>query len=1012
MVSKISLKVACAPLALTVSFTATPAFAQETAEVIESGDAIIVTGTRIRRPDLESAVPVVAITAETIQQSGQTNLTDLLAQTPALFNSETSYDAAGSNARFGGAGVNLLNLRNLGANRTLVLVNGRRHVAGVPGEAAVDINTIPTSLVDRIDTLTGGVSAIYGADGVSGVVNFITKRDFEGLEFTAQNGLSTYGDGSDHLVSVTAGTNFADGRGNIAGSYEFRGKSRISIADRPIGYIGAGRFVQNPDDVKDEFGNDNPDLYDNIFIEDLRYGETHPGGAFALDSSLAAQFIGNGEAYVPGIYLPDTGALESGGSGTPLAYYQGDLQPKTKQHNFNLIGSYELTPSIRAFAEGKYVKSSAYTLSQPTYDLYNYIPADNAFIPQNIRDSIIAGGLSEYGYDDGVVMSRDNFDYGTRAESIKRNLYRGVFGLEGDLTDNAKFEVSYTYGQNDFTFVTSNNRYRDRYFAALDAVDEGLVRDGVANGNIMCRVDVTGQILTNDMLEVLTDDDPRNDVITPDTFTPGANSGCVPLNVFGEGSPSAAALGWMGVDLTHEVSLKQHVANAFVSGDFGKFFELPGGPVQFAFGGEYRKEISDYRPDSIAQTLSNYNDEKSVVMQLALLGAEKGQFDVWEVFGELNVPVLSGARFADRLEFGAAVRVSDYSTIGTTTTWKVDGTYAPIRDIAFRASYSEAVRAPNITELFAPRSGAYSRFSDPCDPARINQGTEYRAANCAAWLGSNFPGFNYGASDQSGSTTPGLVSGNAALNEEKAKTWTAGAVLRPSFIPGLAFSFDWYDIRIEDAINTASLQQTAEFCVDAPTIDNSFCNNITRSSVNGYISNYILRPENVAFFETAGADMTLTYAFQTANLGDFSLRGTVGFLDKFDYLPANGGIVDVDAGETGKPKWVGTGDVTWRKGPVSVNYGLNYVSKQLRFEHDVVAADPDIIAPEYLYHKAAVTHDIRVQFDIDNDSKSFYVGANNFTNEKPSLGSANAPVGYMGRFMYAGVRIKFDKIGF
>src|SRR5690606_13033089 len=213
-------------LALAVSLSATPAVAQEPAEAIESGEAIIVTGTRIRRPDLESAKPIVAIPAQNIQHSGQPNLTDLLAQTPALYNSETNYSAAGSQARMGGTRVNLLNLRNLGANRTLVLVNGRRHIAGVPGEAAVDINTIATSLVERVDILTGGVSAIYGADGVSGVVNFVTKRDFEGLEITGQNGLTNYGDGSDHLLSITGGTNFAGGRGNIAASYEYRGQSR------------------------------------------------------------------------------------------------------------------------------------------------------------------------------------------------------------------------------------------------------------------------------------------------------------------------------------------------------------------------------------------------------------------------------------------------------------------------------------------------------------------------------------------------------------------------------------------------------------------------------------------------------------------------------------------------------------------------------------------------------------------------------------------------------------------
>src|SRR5690606_22800280 len=252
----------------------------------------------------------------------------------------------------------------------------------------------------------------------------------------------------------------------------------------------------------------------------------------------------------------------------------------------------------------------------------------------------------------------------------------------------------YVYGQNDVTFRSENYRLRDRFYAALDAVDEGLIRDGVPNGNIVCRVDITGQILTNNVPEVLNDDDPLNDIITPQTFTAGPGSGCAPLNIFGENVRSQEALNFINVDLVNRVRLKQHVVNGFISGDFGRHFELPGGPIRFALGGEYRKESSDYRPDPIATQSTDYDPTAPVLQDLAILADEVGAFDVWEAFGELNVPVLTGVPFAERLEFGAAIRFSDYSTIGSTTTWKVDGTYSPIRDIAFRASYSEAVRAP------------------------------------------------------------------------------------------------------------------------------------------------------------------------------------------------------------------------------------------------------------------------------------------------------------------------------
>src|SRR5690606_36568107 len=329
-----------------------------------------------------------------------------------------------------------------------------------------------------------------------------------------QNGLSDYGDAGSHLVSVTAGKNFAGGRGNITASYEFRQDDRVAFADRPVGYPGAGRFVRNPDDIPDD-----PDTYDYVFLPDIRYFESSPAGAIAIDDSLGAVFRGDGEPYDLGRFLPQSGFLAQGGDNTPVAAYQGDLQPRTEFHTANLYASYELTPTLRAFLEGKYVRAEAFSISQPSFDFYTYIPADNPFIPSAISNSLAPGNLAGLGYDDGVISSRDNFDIGTRNERNKRDVYRGVLGLAGDLTDYVQFELSYVYGQNDVTFRSENYRLRDRFYAALDAVDEGLIRDGVPNGNIVCRVDITGQILTNNVLEVLNDDDPLNDIITPQTFT-------------------------------------------------------------------------------------------------------------------------------------------------------------------------------------------------------------------------------------------------------------------------------------------------------------------------------------------------------------------------------------------------------------------------------------------------------------------------------------------------------------
>lgn len=973
-----------------------PALAQQPgseAEAVDGvqpvqSDVIVVTGTRIVRPEVQYASPVVAVSEENIVQSGETNVTELLRQTPALFNSENNFDAAGSQSRFGGAGVNLLDLRNLGPQRTLVLVNGRRHIAGVPGEAAVDINTIPLSLIERVDVLTGGVSAIYGADGVSGVVNFVMQQDFEGVDFRAQTGFSEYGDGDSSYLGATVGSNFADDRANITATYEYRYQDRVGYDDRPIGRRGAERLVRNPNDIPDD-----PNIPDNIFLSNLGYSDSSPAGAVVVDPSYVTAFLGSGEPFDAGQFLPESGFLAVGGDNTPIADYQGDLQAETEAHIANLFASYELSPSLRLFAEGKYVTSTAFTIAQPSFDFYNFVSAENPFIPQSIQDAIETDNFGPG--TTGVLLSRDNFDLGRRNEYVDRDLYRTVVGAEGDVSSNARFEVSYVYGRNETTFTSENYRLEDRFFAALDVVTDP------ATGQPVCRVSLTGG-----------DIDPINYGAPAQTFDP-ASGACAPLNLFGEGVTSQESLDFINVDLENEVLLQQHVVNGFISGDFGQYFELPGGPVRFAFGGEYRQEKSEYTPDPIATRTTDFDPNSGVLQDLALLGNESGEFDVVEGFAELNVPVLSDVPFAENLEFGAAVRVSEYSTIGTTTTWKVDGLYSPVRDIIVRGSYSEAVRAPNISELYAPTQGTFSFLTDPCSPLNIDRGTEFRAGNCEALLtglGVDFDSFDFESAVEASASIEGVSQGNENLSEETATTWTAGVVLQPRFVPGFAITLDWYDIRIEDAVNTASLQQTSEFCVDSASLDNAFCNNITRDPETGYIIDYRLRPENVAFFETAGADLTMTYGFDAGRWGSISLNGTVGYLDKLKYLPANAGVVDIDRGEVGAPKWVGTGDVTWNYDLLTLNYGLNYTGKQRRFEFDETAADPDIVAPEYLYFNDVFTHDIRAEVQVDDSPLAVFAGINNFTNEKPDRGSATTPVSFLGRYFFAGIRIRTDVI--
>ena len=987
----------------------TAAYAQEapaqegasTNAATDNEDAsIVVTGSRIARPEADSPNPVISIDSATLQKSGQVNLTDLLVQNPALIGSSTSADAGGSTALFGGVGINLLNLRNLGTDRTLVLVNGRRHIAGISGSAAVDINTIPNALIDRIDVLTGGVSAVYGADGVSGVVNFILKRDFEGIDVRGQSGISSRGDAGNYYGSVTLGKNFADDRGNVALSYEYNRENRVLSNQRKTGISAqACGIVRNPADFPDD-----PNVFDRILTCDLRYADSSTNGAVDTNIDFTPDFQGNGQPYDLGIFLPSSGGLVQGGSSTPTAGYQGDLQPDTEKHNINLLASFEFSSALRFFVEGKYTKSKNFSVAQPSFDFFTTIQADNPFIPTAIRNQIDFGpnGLAQFGLPAGVLVSRDNFDLGIRGESAKRETLRGVIGFDGEISDHARYELSYVYGETKTRFFSTNYRLADRYFAALDAVDQGQYLTGTPNGVIVCRSNLDPSAPDNDPNAFLI-----GAATSPLTFTPGLNSGCQPLNILGEGVASQAALDFINVDLDNRSKVSQHVVNGAISGDFGEFFKLPGGPVGFAIGAEYRKESSDFVPDTYLQ--------QGALADIAPTQPEKGSFDVKEAFAELNVPLLRDMPLAHLLQFGAAIRFSDYSTVGKTTTWKVDGTYAPIRDVTFRGTYSEAVRAPNITELFAPQNGTFSFIDDPCDPTNIGEGSSFRQANCNAVLtalGINLATFSPTTDPQATVSLPGRSGGNPLLGEETAKTWTAGIVLKPRFIPGLVATFDWYDIKLRNAINTATAQDLVDLCVDQPTLDNVFCQDIVRDPTTGYVSDYLVGPANVAEFKTSGADFTVNYGFNAGKAGSFNLRLAGGYLENLSFVSTPGADVDVDTEESFAPKWSGTFDLTWTKDNFYLNYGVNYFSKTRRYTTEQLRANPDLADPKYFFYRAKLEHDIQIGVSTSDDRFTFYGGINNIFDRTPDVASLNYPSSFKGRFLYVGAKFNFDRLPF
>ncbi len=987
--SRARLALASSLLAMTI---ATPAFAQDTpdpapaqtdtataAQDQEPEAEIVVTGSRIARPELSLPNPVQVLSAETIEQSGKVNLTDFLVNSPALLGSQTSILSAGSNLSNAQAvGTNLLDLRNLGTARTLVLVDGRRHVAGAPGLAAVDINTIPTDLVEKVDILTGGASAIYGADGVSGVVNFILKKDFEGLRVRGQTSISQRGDAGDRFLAVTAGKNFADGRGNVTFAYEYNQTDRFSQRDR-LNYGKTGpsyAFVRNLDDPNGP--SDNDGVPDRILYTNLRWADSSPGGAIDLDGDFAPDRTGEGGIYDVGTYLPGS-AFTIGGSSTPRETYYGDYTPYSRRHIANVMAHYEFSPAFELYAEGKYVRSKAYTFAQPTYDFLTELAPDNAYLQQR------------FGADaaNGAVFSRDNFDFGIRRYEMERELFRTVVGAKGEIASNLNYDVSYVFGQSTQESTNRNDRITERYYAALDAVSDGA-------GGITCRINLPGQ--TTIQGNNFGGQPVYNGA--PKTFAPGQ---CVPLNILGAGSPSQAALDFVTVDHSDWARIQQHVVSAALSGNTGSFFNLPGGPIGFAIGAEYRKESSNYIPSDYSLAGALMDDAPKRV--------DKGSFDVKEVFGEINLPILADMAFAKNLSIGGAVRFSDYSTIGRTTTWNVNGSYSPVRDITFRGTYSEAVRAPNIVELFAGGSGSYEFITDPCGIDRVAEGTQYRAANCTAALtalGVNPATFDPGDDFTSpqNSSLLGFQGGNRDLTQETAKTWTAGVVLRPSFVPGFELSADWYDIRLKQAIRYSTAQDIVDLCVDQPDLNNFYCGLIQRSPTNGYVSFFTINPQNVAAYETAGLDVSLNYRFQPFDdVGTFNISLQGNYLNKLKFVPTAGADPEneLESAVYPAPKFSAMFDLTWIKGPVKMNYGINWWSKTRRATPEQAAANPDYYPAGYMWYKEKWEHEFYVAYDV-SDRFNIYAGVNNLLDTKPDVGATAYPISAVGRSFFLGVK--------
>lgn len=918
----------------------------------EASDRIIVTGTRIRLPNLESPVPVVSISGEEFFQTGQVSVGDSLNELPAL---RSTFSQQNSTRFLGTGGLNLLDLRGLGTSRTLVLVNGRRHVSSdVLGDGvAVDVNTIPTDLIERVDLVTGGSSAVYGSDAIAGVVNFILKDDYEGVKVRAQNGISKYGDGNNYFISGIAGKNFADGRGNITVSAEYAKQSEFYAPDRPHTAKASGYLRVDSDPVDAVNGSDgNPD---RIFAEDYRYGWYGLGGTYL--------FYPYNDPY---IFMPDGSLVEQTGEQFPIIAYpvpiflggngsnwregtEYGLMPDMNRFAVNLLAHFEVSPAFVPFVEAKFTRSKALSNNSGSF----FLPASgspreaffttNPYLRPEVADFIRAtygdyydaygnytggDGIPDSDQNWGFFFSRTATDLGPRQEDARRDTYRIVAGARGDLSDHLNYEVSVNYAEHKNRTTIIGNVNLQRYLLAIDAVDEGEYNTGTPNGNIVCRASIDPTHPNVVPYEYPSDEDFAAAQLANDIAL------CMPANLFGQGNLSQAARDYILKDTSSTGKLTQLVFSGYLSGDTGAFFELPGGPVGFAVGAEYRRETLNYQQDPFTNAgLTFYNQIPTF---------DPPSFEVKEVYGEIRLPLLAGVPMAEELTLTGAGRVADYKG-GAGTVYAYNGSiqYAPVRDLTIRANYSRSVRAPTLADLYTPLGTNFSLVNDPCSESFLGEGSPTREANCRA---DGVPeGFDYLYT----SSLEFRSGGNVDLGVETSDSITIGGIFQPSFIPGLSISADYFNIKVNDVISFVSVQDVLDVCYDSSDIDNQFCDQFERAGpgggprgeIEGQILEANLRstPLNFAKLKVRGIDAELNYKNFVKPIGaEFSARIAYthvfqndGFLD-----PTDPTYADQYLYELGDPKDAFNANFNLDFGRFSFGYQLRYIGKMVLNEYE------------------------------------------------------------------------------
>lgn len=942
-----------------------PVQAQQTTTAAPA-ERIEVTGSRILRTDLLGTTPVVSVGLDTMGNIGVENFADLATQLPQF---APSFGASRTQSTFSGvatSGLNLANLRNLGSGRTLVLINGRRAAGGTSTSTSVDFNNLPTANIERIEIITGGASAVYGADAVAGVINIITKKNFEGVELTVGYGEAEAGDNKNPSASIVMGGKFGErGRGLL--TLEFDKQGRVSCADR---FICAEDFLWTSPASQIR----GPSAYSGVGL----------GGRFFVGGN---SFVRRGNSFTDanGALIPFS---------TPIDGYNRnadrDIAIPTKRILAAAEVEYEMTKSVRAFGELNYGETNIESVfeghpfqsNQPGSrfgTLNPNIPLNNPFIPQPLRDAITAYNANPANaanqLTDIVWWQRFNDAGGPRGATNERRMVRSVVGFKGEFDTLGGFgkdfswELSHTFGR---TQVTLNT--------------EGLVN--TSNLYYGLRVEA----------------DPANPGQFRCVDAAARAQGCVPINPFApytDAMKRALRIGSVAIGTS---SLNDTIATLS-----GSIAELPAGSLRAAVGASRR-------------TFSGYLDRDVVVNNALATGNQISDTDFAktttnEVFAEVLVPVLADKPFARSLNFEGAFRKSDTDR-SSYDTWNFGGDWEPIDGLRFRAKQARSVRAPNPGELSGVGLTA-GVVQDPCTASRRNANPT-RAANCAA---DGVPA-TYTPPQTVEQGVSGLSGGNPNLRPEQGDTTTLGIVWEPKFVPGLSIAVDRFQIDMEDIITTVSRQIAVNTCYD--TAERLLCNVVTRgTNVQIPGANYVLTSvneqlENVAKLKVAGVDVDLRYATALpGGWGNLNLGFLATFYDKatFQTVGAPINLLGQAGGSTSDQGWIrrtANANIGWKWNGFNTNWNLRHVG---RADMAATGATTTTTSGGYPQIGSHTYHNIRVGYEFRKGAE-VYAGVTNLFDKQPPFfasGSSGTQAldtvpGYydvFGRSFFVGARMKF-----